>query len=178
MSSSGSCSSALSHESESSREATPPSLYHLHNNLAPTYWDDEDWEFSASSDGEAKTDGEAVFEFLVHGDLAPYSDDDLFSWDGGDELVNWSPRAAETEDDAAESEEEFSPIEPPWKRFRWGSTDDDEDEDEEPPIVSSSDEEDTGSSADGSGGNEEAGRSPYGSRGDDEDGDGDDEDGF
>ena len=77
MSSSSSCPSALSYESDSSREPTPPNLDHLHNITAPTYWDDEDWESSPSSDDEAsQTDGEEDLRFLVHGELEPESDDD------------------------------------------------------------------------------------------------------
>ena len=148
---------------------------HLHNIIAPTYWDDEDWESSTSSDDEASlTDGEEDLRFLVHGELEPESDDDRFSWDGADELLPWSPSAGKTEDD-------FSSEEPPAKRIRWGSPSDvdDEDEDEEPPVSSSSDEEDAGSSADGSGGDDEdAGSSADGSGGDDEGGDGDNEAGF
>ena len=149
---------------------------HLHNITAPTYWDDEDWESSPSSDDEASlTDGEEDLRFLVHGELEPESDDDRFSWDSADELLTWQPSAGETEDEVSSEE-----TTPPAKRIRWGSSSDDDDEDdEEPPVDSSGDEEDAGSSADGSGGDDEdAGSSADGSGGDDEDGDGDDEAGF
>jgi hypothetical protein len=100
----------------------------VYNNLAPEWWDGEEWDFSVQtegSDNEAPlTDGEADLQFLVEGELEEESADDAFSW--GEDL---SPTEYEAE---ASSEDKTSSDEyPPMKRFRAGSWDDSDDDDKE-----------------------------------------------
>ena len=130
-SSSSSNSSALSHQSSSSSLEPEVDLMAVYDNLAPEWWDGEEWDSSVQtegSDNEAPlTDGEADLQFLVDGELEEESADDAFSW--GEDL---SP----TEDEAeASSEGKTSSDEyPPVKRFRagsWDYSDDDDEEDDE-----------------------------------------------
>ena len=145
-SSSSSASSGLSFQSPSSRELTPEfEVAAMHDVIAPLWWDEADWDFDAQSeDDESQTDGEDNLQFLVDGELAEESDDDLFSWDGDTS----SDEEEEPEDDT--SSDEY----PPTKRFRAGSEDDDDDEEDEEEArvegFTSSDEDTAGSSADGS----------------------------
>ena len=100
----------------------------VYNNLAPEWWDGEEWDSSIQTEGsddEAPlTDGEADLQFLLDGELQEESADDAISW--GEDL---SPTEDETE---ASSEGKTSSDEyPPVKRFRAGSWDDSDDDDEE-----------------------------------------------
>jgi hypothetical protein len=166
MASSSSSCSALSFQSSPSREPTPevdPTA--AHNALAPLWWDEAEWNFSAdASDDEASlTDGEADLQFLAEGELEEEQDEGLFPECWGEDISSSEEEAAGSEDE--ESSGEY----PPTKRFRagsWDDSDDDEDvedEDNEGPAYRwSSDEDSAGSSADES---EDGGDSGNGSDG-------------
>jgi hypothetical protein len=78
---SSSASSAISFESESSREPTPKydpiTTYEI---LAPLHWDAEKWDYqSQSEDGESLTDGEDLTRLL--GAELEEDDKDDASWE-------------------------------------------------------------------------------------------------
>src|SRR3954469_5430776 len=145
-SSSSSCSSVLSFQSDFSRGSTPEyDPRTAYEALAPLWWDEWDWNSAVESeDDESLTDGEDNLQFLVDGELEEERDDDRFSWDGDIS----SDEEEEAEDDT--SSDEYPPV----KRFRAGSWDDDDDDEEEEEEALaggfSSDEDSAGSSADDS----------------------------
>jgi hypothetical protein len=166
-SSASSNSSALSHQSSSSSLEPEVDLVAVYNNLAPEWWDGEDWDFSVQTEGsddEAPlTDGEADLQFLAEGELEEEHDEGPFPECWGEDISSSEEEAAGTEDEVSSGEY------PPTKRFRAGSWDDPDDDDdvedednEGPAYRGSSDEDSAESSTDES---EDGGGSGNGSDG-------------
>src|SRR3954470_10676182 len=129
-----SSSSGLSSQASNSMSDREPTPEHpptaAYNTLAPQWWDERDWDFSAWSEDDASlTVGEENLQFLADGELEADSTDDAMSWDD----VDSSEEEEEEEEEKDTSSEEYQPV----KYFRAGSEDDNDDkgEDEEAPTV-------------------------------------------
>jgi hypothetical protein len=100
MASSSSASSAISFESESTREATleydPITAYEAYT---PLHWDAEEWDFQTwSEDDESLTDGEDL-QLLLGGELDEDDEDDM-SWEGDFFSLEEEVDTSSTEEDS------------------------------------------------------------------------------
>jgi hypothetical protein len=120
MASSSSASSAISFESESTREATleydPITAYEAY---APLHWDEKEWDFQTwSEDDESLTDGEDL-QLLLGGELDEDNKDNM-SWERDFSFSEEEVDTSSTEEDSVAGGFLLS-----------GSLEDDDDDDDE-----------------------------------------------